>query len=168
MPTTDVPAAVPQSQPQYDHVKLQLQTFSVVRERGEPGRKIEGPADASEVLLALFGTVDHDCEHFVLLALDARGRVSGYKVVSSGTSSACLVHPREVFRAAVALSAQSIIVAHNHPSGDPVPSMEDISLACRLEAAGKLLGIPIVDQFIVITDAEPSRGRAVSFHSQRT
>lgn len=166
MTTAETPAAALQSQ--YDYVHLKLETFSVVRERRAEGTHMDGPAEAVTALRAIFATVDHDREHFVVLALDVRKRTIGYKVVSSGTAAACLVHPREVFRAALALGAHAVIVAHNHPSGEAVASPEDRSIACRLEEAGRILGIPVLDQFIVTAGAEPEQGAVVSYHSQRS
>ena len=79
---------------------------------------LEGPADAARILLDVLEELDQDREHFMVLALNARGRVIGYKVIATGTANACLVHPREVFRTAIALGAVTVIVAHNHPSGE--------------------------------------------------
>jgi DNA repair protein RadC len=66
-----------------------------------------------------------------------------------GSVNASIVHPREVFKGAIALSAASLLVAHNHPSGDPAPSEEDLALTRRLREAGELLGIPLLDHVIV-------------------
>jgi DNA repair protein RadC len=93
--------------------------------------------------------LDADQEHFVLLALDTKKRITGYKVISTGTLNSSLVHPRDVFRAAILLGAASFIVAHNHPSNDTTPSEEDLQVTRRLEEAGKLMGIPLVDQIIL-------------------
>lgn len=91
-------------------------------------------------------------EVFIVMSLNARGRPTRADVVGVGTLTATLVHPREVFAAAIVARAQAIIVAHNHPSGDATPSDEDIELAERLRAAGELMGIPVVD-FLVLGDA---------------
>lgn len=88
-------------------------------------------------------------ETFWVASLDARSRLIGLEQVSMGTLTACLVHPREVFAPALRIRAASIVVIHNHPSGDPEPSDEDVSLTERLVSAGRLLGIPLVDHLVV-------------------
>lgn len=147
----------------YDRAKLRLQTFSIVRERGPSAPAVTSSEVAGSALVAIFDKLDHDCEHFVVLALNVRYEPVGYKVVSSGTATACLVHAREVFRAALFLGATGIICAHNHPSGSPEPSSEDMTLAYRLNDAGKLLGIPVLDHLVVITSNRIARGLAVSY-----
>lgn len=88
-------------------------------------------------------------EHFLMLLLDGRQRFLREATVSQGTLTASLVHPREVFREALRESAASMILVHNHPSGDPTPSAEDLAITARLVEAGDLLGVPIVDHVIV-------------------
>jgi DNA repair protein RadC len=88
-------------------------------------------------------------ERFVAILLDSKNRVIKTHVVSVGSATASLVHPREVFGPALRSSASSIIVVHNHPSGDPAPSWEDQSVTDRLVAAGELLGIPVLDHVVV-------------------
>jgi len=88
-------------------------------------------------------------ETFWSLLLDGKQRLQRLVTVSSGTLTASLVHPREVFRGAVRESAAALIVAHNHPSGDPEPSAEDLAVTERLRAAGELLGIPLQDHVIL-------------------
>lgn len=88
-------------------------------------------------------------EHFAAFYLDTQGRAIERQIVSIGTLDASLVHPREVFEPAVSLRAASIIVAHNHPSGNLEPSREDIEITKQLVAAGKILDIQIIDHVIV-------------------
>lgn len=88
-------------------------------------------------------------EHFVALHLDVRNRIIGYHVVSHGTVSSSLVHPREVFKAGLLSNAYSLIVAHNHPSGSTRPSPDDLDTTRQLIAAGKVLGVTILDHLIV-------------------
>ena len=88
-------------------------------------------------------------EHFVILSLDSRNNLIRENIVSVGTLNANLVHPREVFKEAIDSRAASVIVAHNHPSGDTEPSEEDLEITKRLCEAGKLLGIELVDHVIV-------------------
>jgi DNA repair protein RadC len=90
-----------------------------------------------------------DREHFLTLVLDGKNRVLGFEIVSVGTLTASLVHPREVFKAAILANAAAIIVAHNHPSGDPTPSAEDRAITQRLKDAGELLGIRLLDHVIL-------------------
>lgn len=88
-------------------------------------------------------------EHFVALFLNARNQLLLKEVISVGTLTASLVHPREVFEPALRISAASIIVVHNHPSGETEPSEEDKEITQRLIKAGKLLGIDVIDHIIV-------------------
>lgn len=90
-----------------------------------------------------------DKEQFVLLSLNTKNGVIAVRVISIGSLNANIVHPREVFRAAVFDAAAHIIVAHNHPSGDPTPSREDIEITKKLLESGKLLGIEVLDHVIV-------------------
>lgn len=88
-------------------------------------------------------------EHFVAFYLDARNRVLSRETVSVGTLSASIVHPREVFAAAIERRAASIVLAHNHPSGDSEPSDDDVALTRRLVQAGILLGIEVLDHLVI-------------------
>lgn len=98
-------------------------------------------------------------EHFVILHLDTKHCVIGEETVSVGSLDASIVHPREIFKSAVKRSASAILCVHNHPSGDPTPSPEDISVTKRLVQAGKLLGIDVIDHIVV------GDGRYVSLHA---
>jgi DNA repair protein RadC len=88
-------------------------------------------------------------EHFKLIILNTRNRIIGVSDISTGTLNASLVHPREVFKEAITRSASSVVVAHNHPSGDTQPSEEDIRITRRLVEAGKIMGIEVLDHIIV-------------------
>jgi DNA repair protein RadC len=88
-------------------------------------------------------------EHFLALYLDTRNRVLETETVSIGSLNSSIVHPREAFKGAIKLSAASIIFIHNHPSGNPEPSDEDIELTRRLVDAGKILGIDVLDHIII-------------------
>ncbi|HEY8514368.1 MAG TPA: DNA repair protein RadC [Candidatus Binatia bacterium] len=96
-------------------------------------------------------------ERFYVLMLDGKGRLRRELRVSEGTLTASLVHPREVFRAAIREAAAAVILVHNHPSGDPTPSPEDVALTSRLVAAGDLVGVKVLDHVIV------GNGRYTSF-----
>ena len=114
---------------------------------GDLGLKIRAPGDLACLLQRELGGLDR--EHFIGLYLDARHRVVAVRTVSVGTLNASLVHPREVFRPAVALQAAAVIVAHNHPSGCARPSGDDLELTRRLARCGGLLGIELLDHLIV-------------------
>ncbi|RUS49211.1 DNA repair protein RadC [Cohnella sp. AR92] len=88
-------------------------------------------------------------EHFVCLFLNTKNHVITKETISIGSLSAAIVHPREVFRSAIKRAAASIICVHNHPSGDPTPSQEDIQLTKRLVEAGNIVGIEVLDHMIV-------------------
>jgi len=109
--------------------------------------QIRTPEDAYELLkdeIKLF-----DKEHFMVLLLNAKNQVIAKEVVSIGTLDASLVHPRELFKRAIRRSAASIILVHNHPSGDPTPSREDISLTKRVIEVGEIIGINILDHIVI-------------------
>ena len=88
-------------------------------------------------------------EEFHLLTLDAQNRVTRQTLITRGILNSSLVHPREVFRAAIAEAAAGIIVVHNHPSGNPSPSAEDKAVTAQLVDAGRLLDMPVYDHVIV-------------------
>lgn len=105
-------------------------------------------------------------EAFVVLLLDTKNRMIGApRVATLGLLNGSQVHPRETFRAAVRESAASVIVAHNHPSGDPTPSREDIDITRRLVDAGKILGIPVLDH-VILGRAEPGAAGFVSLREK--
>lgn len=95
---------------------------------------------------------DNKKEHFVIFYLDTRSQEITREIISIGTLNANLIHPREVFEPAVRNLAAQIIIAHNHPSGNPEPSKEDIEVTKNLVESGKLLGIEVIDHIIVSKD----------------
>ena len=107
------------------------------------------PADAVGLLTDI---KDRRKEHFVALFLNARNQVICREDVSVGSLNASLVHPREVFAPAVGSAAASVILAHNHPSGDVTPSREDIELTRRMVQAGEIMGIEVLDHIIVTSN----------------
>ena len=108
---------------------------------------IGGPRDVSNLLMP---DLRHQKkEHLKSLLLDTKNRVLAIRTVSIGDLSSSIVHPREVFKDAVVASAASIIVAHNHPSGDPTPSAEDVSVTKRLIQAGEIMGIDLLDHIVI-------------------
>ena len=88
-------------------------------------------------------------EHFIIILLNTRNQVIGKEPISIGSLNTSIVHPREVFKAAISASSATIILVHNHPSGDPQPSEDDIKLTKRLVEAGEIVGIEILDHIII-------------------
>jgi DNA repair protein RadC len=134
-----------------------LKTFSVSFV-SEPDAFLNGTPtcsadDVQRVARSIYSTLDADKEHFVLLSLNNKNRINGFKVISTGSLTASLVHPREVYRAALAFCAAAVVFVHNHPAGDPAPSAEDIEITKRLKQAGDILGIRVLDH-IVLGDAD--------------
>jgi DNA repair protein RadC len=95
-------------------------------------------------------------EHFVGFYLNSRNQVLRREIISIGSLNASIVHPREVFIPALAVSAASLILAHNHPSGDPSPSEEDLAITRRITESGRLLGVELLDHVVVARDAYTS------------
>lgn len=114
------------------------------------GVRVRSPEDVKRALADHFAA--EEVEQFVVLSLDAQSRVRAITQVSKGILNASLVHPRETFRVAIAMGAAGIIVAHNHPSGDPEPSADDRAVARQLLAAGELLDITLYDCVIFAGD----------------
>jgi len=121
-----------------------------------PGDRIRGPADVFRHFHPRLRDAPH--ERFLAILLDGRHRVLRHEVVSQGTLTASLVHPREVFRPALREAAAALILVHNHPSGDPTPSPEDREVTARLVRAGELLGVRVLDHVIVAERGYTSLG----------
>jgi DNA repair protein RadC len=127
---------------------LELGARLASSERGEAGPpSLLSPQEAARYLLPRYGA--RPVENFGLLALDARHRLRREAVISVGCLTASLVHPREVFQEAVVSRAAALVLFHNHPSGDPEPSAEDLALTRRLAAAGTLMGIEVLDHLVL-------------------
>ena len=128
---------------------MDIITLKIVRESSllyKP-RTIRGPEDAFELVRNTLE--DADREMFTVIYLNTKNEPTAIHTVSVGTLNSSLVHPREVFKAAVMVNAASLILAHNHPSSDVQPSREDIEITRRLVEAGNVLGIQILDHIIV-------------------
>lgn len=95
---------------------------------------------------------EKDKEHIIVLYLDAKNRINKYETISMGTLNSSLIHPREIFKTAIKESTNALIVAHNHPSGDPTPSKDDCEITKELHAAGELLEIRMLDHVIIGKD----------------
>ncbi len=130
----------------------------VVPDGGHTGPRvvIRDSAAAAIALRPCF--VGLDREQFVVCCLDAKHAIIGVNVVSIGSLTLSIVHPREVFKPAILLNSCAIIAAHNHPSGDSTPSIEDRTLTTRLREAGELLGIRLLDHLVLGEDSFYSFG----------
>src|SRR3990170_7216803 len=95
------------------------------------------------------GIKDKAKEHFKLILLNTRNKIIGISTISIGSINASLVHPREVFKDAIVHCAASVVLAHNHPSGDPEPSEDDLKITKKLVDSGKMLGIEVLDHIII-------------------
>lgn len=112
-----------------------------------PAAAIRDSRSAAELLAPHFRGIDR--EQFVVCGLDAKHHIIGLNVVSVGSLTASIVHPREVFKPLILMNACALLCAHNHPSGDPTPSPEDHALTARLREAGDLLGISLLDHIVL-------------------
>lgn len=121
---------------------------------------IKGPKDRAEIASRFIGRDDR--EVFFVMCLNTKNHVVAVHRCHIGSLNASIVHPREVFKSAILNNAASVIVAHQHPSGDITPSMEDISVTKRLAEAGKLLGIEVLDHLVVNNE-----GRFTSLKEKR-
>lgn len=117
--------------------------------RSRPGEAVtvRRPQDAADYVMEDLRLLKK--EHFVCLFLNTKNHIIARETLSIGTLNASLVHPREVFRAAIKHNSASLICVHNHPSGDPTPSPEDIGLTKRLTEAGELVGIEVLDHLVI-------------------
>jgi DNA repair protein RadC len=114
--------------------------------------KVNSPQAVTAYLQSAFATHPTQ-ESFWVILLDRKNRAIGRVLISLGTLTSCLVHPREVFKPAILASASAIIVAHNHPSGDPAPSQADLQVTRQLKAAAVTLDIDLLDH-VIVGDAE--------------
>jgi len=108
---------------------------------------INSPDDVNKIIQSYLNGVDR--EHFVIVLLNRKNGIIGINTVSVGDLSSSIVHPREVFKPAIVAGAASIILAHNHPSGDPKPSLVDVRVTKRIKEAGDILGIEVLDHIII-------------------
>lgn len=126
-----------------------VSTYLVREATAASAETINGDTDAAQMFREAFDFDHADREVFAAIALNTKNRVLGVWQVSIGSLNASIVHPRELFRTAVMLGAASVVVGHNHPSGDPTPSGADIQLTRRLVKAGDVLGIEVLDHIVV-------------------
>lgn len=108
---------------------------------------INSPDDVNKILQSYLNGADR--EHAIVLLLNQKNGIIGINTVSVGNLSSSIVHPREVFKPAIVAGAAAIILAHNHPSGDPTPSSDDLLVTKRIKNAGDILGIDVLDHVII-------------------
>ncbi len=114
---------------------------------GLNGPAIKSPQDVAALMMHELRHLDR--EHFCVLLLNTKNHVLYRETVAIGTLNSSTVHPRELFKTAVRRSAAAVILVHNHPSGDPTPSREDVELTARLREAGRILGIEVLDHVVI-------------------
>jgi len=119
----------------------------IIAERERTVREVRCPDDVASLMIPEMNTLDR--EHFKAILLNTKNRVIKIVTVAIGSLNAALVHPREIFKAAVTASAASFIIVHNHPTGNPEPSREDGDLTVRFARCGELMGIDLVDHIII-------------------
>ncbi|MBP1157685.1 MULTISPECIES: DNA repair protein RadC [unclassified Paenibacillus] len=130
--------------------RIQVLSLRMVKESSTifyPNRFIRSPKDAADLFRQFIG--DSDREQFCIMCLNTKNEPTALHTVSIGTLNASLVHPRETFKLALLANAASIVACHNHPSGEPTPSPEDVELTERLKDSGTLLGIELLDHIIL-------------------
>ena len=110
---------------------------------------IKSPAEVYQAAKQLLALHEEPEEHFCILCLNTKNKIVGVHTISIGSLNTSIVHPREVFKAAILNNASGIICLHNHPSGDPEPSWEDIAITRRLVKAGEIIGIEVLDHVII-------------------
>ena len=125
---------------------VELGRRTLVREAAERPR-LGTPRQIAALLLPQYGA--RQVEHFGVVMLDTKHRMLRVRIVSIGCLDSTVVHPREVFREATAASAAAIVLFHNHPSGDPGPSPDDVALTARMVRAGEVMGIDVLDHVIL-------------------
>ncbi|EJL46589.1 DNA repair protein [Brevibacillus sp. CF112] len=132
--------------------RINIVRLKMVRESSllYPQRRIRMAVDAVGLFQKFLQETDR--EEFLLLCLSTKNEPTAIHTVSMGSLDSSIVHPREVFKVAFLANAASVIVAHNHPSGDPTPSEPDLEVTKRLQEAGELLGITVLDHIIVGTE----------------
>ncbi len=135
-----------------------MDELKVVRERREEYAALTHLRNSVDIFKAFRERFEKaDREEFLVLLLDGKNKLLGFNLVSLGSLTSSLVHPREVFKPAILANAAAIILLHNHPSGDPIPSAEDIALTKRLREVGEIHGIQVLDHVII------GDGRYISF-----
>ena len=132
--------------------RINIYTVKQVKEKGGlydvESKKIKSPEDAENIIQTVLDLNSEAVEKFGILTLNTKNEVAGIHIISIGNLNSSIVHPREVFKAAILNNAASIILFHNHPSGDPQPSSEDVKITKRLIEAGSIMGIDVMDHIV--------------------
>lgn len=130
-------------------MNIDIVKVGLVREKGSiyGVKKVNSPSDLIPMIKRFIG--DSDRENLIVCCLDVKNKPINVSVVSTGSINSSVVHPREVFKTAILSNANSIIVAHNHPSGDTEPSENDFNITLRLKECGEILGITLLDHIII-------------------
>ncbi|MGG2201909.1 JAB domain-containing protein [Paenibacillus validus] len=132
---------------------INIYTVKQVKEKGGrydlASKVVRSPNDAYNIIQTVLDLEAEASEKFGILTLNTKNAVAGVHVLSIGSLNSAIVHPREVFKAAILNNAASLVCFHNHPSGDPTPSPEDVTLTRRLIDAGELIGIEVLDHIII-------------------
>ncbi len=129
--------------------RVDIVSVRLVKERSllYKDRSIRSPEDGYNLFKQFLGELDR--EYFVVMCLDVKNQPTAINVCHIGSLNSSIVHPREVMKSAILSNACSVLVAHNHPSGNPTPSPEDIDVTKRLKEAGELMGIDLLDHLVV-------------------
>jgi DNA repair protein RadC len=129
--------------------RISTVTIQLIKEKSSlyQSNVVNSPSDAFVIVNQYLENVDR--EHFGILCLDTKNKVTAIHTVSIGSLNSSIVHPRELFKAAILANSNSIVLFHNHPSGDPTPSSEDITVTRRLTEAGTVMGIEVLNHVIV-------------------
>ena len=122
--------------------------LSMVREIKISGQKYNSSEEVARSEFAR-SLLKSDREKFICMHLNIKNQIISFEIVSTGSLTSSIVHPREVYKGAILSNSASVIFMHNHPSGDPEPSIDDIEITKRLEKAGEILGINVLDHIIV-------------------
>ena len=131
--------------------RINFYTLKMIKEDSVPYEApvIKSPAEVYRAAKQLLALHEEPEEHFCIFCLNTKNKIVGVHTISIGSVNATIVHPREVFKAAMLNNAAAIICIHNHPSGDPEPSRVDIESTHRLVDAGNILGIDVLDHIII-------------------
>ena len=133
-------------------INISFLNLRIIKEnagRYDVNKKIQSPEDVFNIAQKVIKASEYAEENLWLITLDTKNNITGIFTVSTGSLNASIVHPREIFKRAVLQNAVSIIICHNHPSGDVTPSQEDINTTKRIYEAGKILGIELLDHVII-------------------
>ncbi len=135
---------------------VRLSTSHGEREKGFPGKdQIENSSTGSKLIKAVIGAIGQtDRENFVVVMLNTKNIPVGANLVAIGSLDRCMVQPREIIKAAISLPCRSLILGHNHPSGDPSPSPEDTQVTRRIMSAAEFFDIEVLDHIIVDMDSD--------------